>query len=311
MPGSHLLSTLLGPDRTSPFSRRRLILFGGGGLLLVVLLALQSALESAGPASPPPATPAPGAAGAIPDYGSFTTPQPETAWWMVVSGLALKLAVVVLLIYATVWVLKRYLGRPAGPTPTGGTLRLLQSMPLAQNQFVHLVQVGDRVLVVGATPQQVTLLTEVRESAAVGELRLAAGEAATPPGRSFGEHLADLGRADSGPAPRPAAAATERADQPPAHSAPIPNRPAPRATPAARPTAPAPARPRPGAAGAPARLAPRPERQPPPREGRADIDAALREGKQALERHLTALRRGDPAAPAVSAEDDGRDSEPR
>jgi flagellar biosynthetic protein FliO len=266
-----------------PLSRRRLALLGGGGLLLVLLIAAQGALEQAtAPAARPPATPAPGADAALPDYSVFAAAPAEPPWWLVLGGLALKLGLVLLLIYATIWLLRRYLGRPAGAAAATGALRLLQSLPLGQQQYVHLIEVGDRLLVVGATPQHLTLLGEIDDSATAGELRLQAGRRPGAPPRPFTEHLA----AADPPVPGAAPPGAGRATPPP--PADRPRRPAaPRATPPAG---------APAAAATPAPAADRASALPPHAAGRgqpprpAEIEAAFRDGRAALAQHLSTLR---------------------
>jgi flagellar protein FliO/FliZ len=83
-------------------------------------------------------------------------------------SITLKLALVIALIYGCMWVLRRW--------PTGWMavskkrVALLETTRLSPRQALHLVQVGDRTLLVGATDQAVTLLTEIA---------LPAGEAVT------------------------------------------------------------------------------------------------------------------------------------
>lgn len=256
--------------------RRRLALFAGGGLLLVLLIAAQGALEQAtAPGPPPAATPAAGADAALPDYRAFATTPAEPPWWLVLSGLTLKLGLVLLLIYATVWLLRRYLGRPAGAPAATSALRLVQSLPLGQQQQIHLIEIGDRLLVVGATPQHLTLLGEIDDSAAVSELRLQAGQHPGPPPRPFTEHLAAA-------VPPPAATPAPPTPARPARAA--PPRPAPPADAPAAAATPAPATDRPGAQPAPRAIASSQPARP------AEIEAAFRAGRATLQQQRNALR---------------------
>jgi flagellar biosynthetic protein FliO len=70
-----------------------------------------------------------------------------------------KLGIVVLLIYASLYLLKRL---QAG-TATGKRkqLAVLETARLSPRQALHLVQVGDQVLLIGATDQSLNCLLEV------------------------------------------------------------------------------------------------------------------------------------------------------
>lgn len=72
--------------------------------------------------------------------------------WSLLMMLAVLAAIPVVL-----WLLKRLQTlRPAA----GGTLQLNGQLALGPRERVVLVQVGDRELVLGVTPQQITLLAE-------------------------------------------------------------------------------------------------------------------------------------------------------
>jgi flagellar protein FliO/FliZ len=87
-------------------------------------------------------------------------------------GLALKTGIVVALLGASLWALRRYAG--AVPARRGsGAVTVAETVPLAQGRAVYVLDVGDRALLVGATPQQLTLLGEVRDTAVLARLRAA------------------------------------------------------------------------------------------------------------------------------------------
>ncbi|MEK7475472.1 MAG: flagellar biosynthetic protein FliO [Candidatus Coatesbacteria bacterium] len=107
---------------------------------------------------------------ALDDRGKAATREP--------SGLALffgvlwKLALVVLLIWITIWLLRRFLGTgPAAPA-SGGPIRVLASRHLDARHAVWILEVGERMLVVGGGGGSVSLLAEITspvERAAVRE----------------------------------------------------------------------------------------------------------------------------------------------
>jgi flagellar biosynthetic protein FliO len=70
-----------------------------------------------------------------------------------------KLGIVVLLIYASLYLLKRL---QAGTAPgSRKRLAILETARLSSRQALHLVKVGDQVLLIGATDQSVNYLLNV------------------------------------------------------------------------------------------------------------------------------------------------------
>ena len=70
-----------------------------------------------------------------------------------------KLGVVLLLIFPTLWVLRRLMGGPAGGWRQ--SIHVLESRPLADGQRLYLVRIHDRHLLLGGSKQAVSLLTEI------------------------------------------------------------------------------------------------------------------------------------------------------
>jgi len=74
---------------------------------------------------------------------------------------ALKFGLVLLLLYGALWALRRYArsGFVRG-APDSRRLALLETMPLAPRQALHLVRADDRTLLLGASDHGITLLAE-------------------------------------------------------------------------------------------------------------------------------------------------------
>jgi len=70
----------------------------------------------------------------------------------------LALAIVLALIFGLYKLLKRTAGRPAAEpgVPDDGFIDVVSSAPLAPSRSLHLVQVGDELVLVGASEQSVT-----------------------------------------------------------------------------------------------------------------------------------------------------------
>jgi flagellar biosynthetic protein FliO len=86
----------------------------------------------------------------------LTPDAPGDLLWDVVAKTALVLA----LLYGVLWLVKRYYGRQAS-APKGAGIVLMQTAQLGPGRALHLVGVGSKTLLLGATSQQVSLLAEL------------------------------------------------------------------------------------------------------------------------------------------------------
>lgn len=82
--------------------------------------------------------------------------------------LLLKTALVLAALYAALWAIRRFMGRGV-IAPRGASILVIHSAHLGPGRSVHLIGVGDKMLLVGATSQQVSLLAELD---AAGEVSL-------------------------------------------------------------------------------------------------------------------------------------------
>jgi flagellar biogenesis protein FliO len=90
----------------------------------------------------------------------------------------LKLGVVLVLIYASLYFLRRWqVGRPGGLPPQ---VTILETTRLSPRQALHLVRVGSQVMLIGATDHSLALLSEEVELVRT-EALLAERGAAHPP----------------------------------------------------------------------------------------------------------------------------------
>jgi flagellar biosynthetic protein FliO len=108
----------------------------------------------------------------IRDYAELTSTTASQPWWALTFDLVVKLGLVVGLIYVTVWLLRAYVGR-ARPGAAGSSARIdvLEATALAPGRSLYLVEVADRVLVVGATAGSLATLAEITDPEAIGRLR--------------------------------------------------------------------------------------------------------------------------------------------
>lgn len=114
-------------------------------------------------------------------------PAREPGVFVLLLSVLWKLALVVLLIWATVWLLKRFT-RPGGISePGGGAVRVLAVTHLDARHAVYVIEAGPRLLIVGAGGDSLSLLADVSAPAEQSALRehLAQGG-----GGKFGSYLA-------------------------------------------------------------------------------------------------------------------------
>jgi flagellar biosynthetic protein FliO len=80
---------------------------------------------------------------------------------LLVASVFLKLIVVVLVMIAAFWVLRRVQG--GGWKATNRQVQVLETTHLTPRRTLHLIQIGERKLLIGATDQSISLITEIDE----------------------------------------------------------------------------------------------------------------------------------------------------
>lgn len=160
-------------------TRKVLGLLVGVGLLGAVALLLFAPLPTGGPASPtvPVATAvAPGGtalSGELPAYEAIPAGGLGEAGpgWTDVVGLIVKLGLVLALLVLALRGIQRFSGSSRRIASRERAIEVLESSQLAQGTNIFLVAVGQRVLLLGGTQQQVALLTELEDPALLARLR--------------------------------------------------------------------------------------------------------------------------------------------
>ncbi|MCL5959302.1 MAG: flagellar biosynthetic protein FliO [Chloroflexi bacterium] len=110
----------------------------------------------------------------IKDYGEFSGVEeggPSSDWLGLLAGMAVKLAFVLVLIFLAVKMLRRYVYHGQTPEANKRPVSLIGTLNLAPNRSVYVLEVGRKMLVVGASQTQLSLLTEVTDQEAIEELR--------------------------------------------------------------------------------------------------------------------------------------------
>lgn len=107
----------------------------------------------------------------LPEYSaeddpfSTTQAQDERPLWQIGLDVAWKFMLVIGLLYATLLGLRRLQKNKAGQSAAGTTIQVLETVGLAPGRSLHLVVVGEKTLLVGATDHQLSLLTELNPEA--------------------------------------------------------------------------------------------------------------------------------------------------
>lgn len=90
---------------------------------------------------------------------------PPAPWWQQALGFVFKLGIVIGLIFASLGLIKKFSGgRISLPSAKGRNLAVLESLQLGPQQSVHVVSLGgERLLVLGTSPQGVSTLAEITD----------------------------------------------------------------------------------------------------------------------------------------------------
>lgn len=180
--------------------RTRILVAAIAVAVIVVGLLLAGGMPSVGAPAPPATRTSTGADSqsgqvqqfAVRDYSELSrSPEadlPSSDWLGLLAGMAVKLLLVIALIYVAIRALRHYVYRSPGDT-TGKRkpIFLLGSLNLSQNRTVYVLEVARKVLVVGATPSQVSLLAEVTDAEAIDEMRVLSAD--SPPADQFSSLL--------------------------------------------------------------------------------------------------------------------------
>jgi flagellar protein FliO/FliZ len=83
-----------------------------------------------------------------------------------VVSLAWRLGLVAVIIAVSIVGLRWWGKKTAGPRSTTGFIKVVDTLAISNGRTIHLVALGDRVIAVGATAQQLSLLNELTEDEA-------------------------------------------------------------------------------------------------------------------------------------------------
>jgi flagellar biogenesis protein FliO len=147
--------------------------WAGIGIAILVVVALAFVAVSGRSSTPPRATVAPvyaenGAPMAEPATPTISAPGVSFGS---VGGLILKFGIVAAILAGSLWAMRRFMG---GGSRTGGrtnAISIADTIMLAQGRALYVVDVGDRAVLIGATPQQFSALAEITDATLLEKLR--------------------------------------------------------------------------------------------------------------------------------------------
>ena len=106
----------------------------------------------------------------VPPYTDPIGPAAEVPWWSTSADLLLKLALVLVLIYICLWLLRRFT-QPGASRPGAMLLGVVEQMTLAPGRSIYLIELGNRLLVIGSTANQLSTLAEIVDPVEVAEIQ--------------------------------------------------------------------------------------------------------------------------------------------
>ncbi len=157
--------------------------------------AVPAASTAAG-ASPRASAQADAAQSAVPKpfLAEYQDPQPQStpSTLLTVVGLVIKLGIVIGLIYLTILGLRYFGNRGRKALLGGSSINVIERTALAQNRELYLIDVADKVLLLGATANNISVLTEITDPEAIEGLRTTA-QPALPSAEPFLSYLKNVG----------------------------------------------------------------------------------------------------------------------
>jgi flagellar biogenesis protein FliO/LysM repeat protein len=85
-------------------------------------------------------------------------------------GLIAKLGLVLALAYLGALAAKRLAGGRGASPRSEGLVKVMETVSLGPNRWVHVITVGEQAYLIGSTPQQTALMAEIHDSAAIRDL---------------------------------------------------------------------------------------------------------------------------------------------
>jgi len=113
----------------------------------------------------------------LPDYQEPKKAENSPSLLAVIFDLFIKLAVVLGVAYASVLGLRKYMNQQGAALPgRGRLLKVIESVSIGPNRSLHLVRVAGKVVVIGSTPENISLIAEIHDSEGTPQLETVSAE---------------------------------------------------------------------------------------------------------------------------------------
>ena len=139
------------------FEKKKIVLIAALFLTLILLLSAgQMTVEAAG--------------GYLAGYEDVE-PQPTgVSWWSTIAYV-LSLLAVFAIVFLMAYIATKFLGGRFNARISGHGGRVLENLPLGPNRSVCIVEMADRVFLLGVTDQSITLLSEIIDPEEIERLK--------------------------------------------------------------------------------------------------------------------------------------------
>ncbi|HWR40417.1 MAG TPA: flagellar biosynthetic protein FliO [Patescibacteria group bacterium] len=126
-------------------------------------------------------------------YLKYQEPQPATTSWLSTGVYIFSLLATFTLILGLAYFASRFLGHKFSQNMGLGDSTILSTLILGPNRAVYVVEIAGKILVLGVTEQQITLLQEIHSVEEIAKLRAKNNSSLTEPFHSvFRQQLASL-----------------------------------------------------------------------------------------------------------------------
>lgn len=133
------------------------------------------------------------AAGQSGEYLNYQEPKPAGTSWLSTIAYLFTLLVTFAVVIGLAYFTSRFLGNRVGRLTASSDNRVIVTLPLGPNRSVQVVEIGGKMLVLGVTDHNITLLQEITDSDQIEKLRTT--QAVVPNNQFdvvFQKHLASL-----------------------------------------------------------------------------------------------------------------------
>jgi flagellar protein FliO/FliZ len=102
---------------------------------------------------------------------SYQSTQPQESSSLSVMAYVFTLLMAFAVVLALAYLASRFLGQKMGGFQFAKSSKILETLPLGANRFIYVVEIAGKVLVLGVTNTQITLINEINDEIEIARLR--------------------------------------------------------------------------------------------------------------------------------------------